>query len=191
MRDEVANAVPRLPPVAAAAGRSLASCTRSMLTDGPWCPDAAATNRFDADLLRIRMIVVSVRVESANETLRGPAGPLFIRGGTSPGGHRLPFRRSDRSASRCRPAIWPAARTGVSIDGPIRRSGCAIVVALMGVLLISAVGTALVLTTSVDTLITRNFRDGAGRALRCGRRRHPWRSRAVAQAPDWSAVLAG
>jgi hypothetical protein len=37
--------------------------------------------------------------------------------------------------------------------------GFAVIVAMMGLLLISALGTALVLATSVDTMIARNFRD--------------------------------
>ena len=53
----------------------------ALLTDGPWCPDAAARNRFDADLLRIRRVRFSLRVQTALESLRGPAGALFTRGG--------------------------------------------------------------------------------------------------------------
>jgi Tfp pilus assembly protein PilX len=69
-------------------------------------------------------------------------------------------------------------------------AGFAIVVALMGVLLISAVGTALVLTTSVDTLITRNFRDGTA-ALYAADAAATHGALELSQAPDWSAVLAG
>lgn len=61
----------------------------SALTDGPWLPDSAAPNRFDADLLRVRSIAVTLRVESALAALRGPAGPLFSRGGTSRRGSRF------------------------------------------------------------------------------------------------------
>jgi hypothetical protein len=61
------------------------------LTDGPWCPDDVAPNRYDADVLRIRAIVVSVRLESALDALRGPASVLFTRGGTARAGdHYLP-----------------------------------------------------------------------------------------------------
>jgi prepilin-type N-terminal cleavage/methylation domain-containing protein len=61
----------------------------SVLADGPWLPDAGAPSRFDADLLRVRSIAVTIRVESALATLRGPAGPLFSRGGTSRRGSRF------------------------------------------------------------------------------------------------------
>jgi hypothetical protein len=54
-----------------------------MLKDGPWCPDAASPTRFDADLFRIRRVRVNVRVQAALDNLRGPAGLLFTRGGTS------------------------------------------------------------------------------------------------------------
>jgi len=51
--------------------------------DGPWCPDATFSNRFDADLLRIRRVRVNLRVQVAPSSLRGPAGLLFTRGGTA------------------------------------------------------------------------------------------------------------
>ena len=50
------------------------------LIDGPWCPDAAAPERFDADLLRIRRVSVRLRVQ-APRPFRGPAGELFVHGG--------------------------------------------------------------------------------------------------------------
>jgi hypothetical protein len=55
------------------------------MQDGPWVADRAGP--FDATLLEIRRIQVTVRVEAARATLRGPAGPLFARAGTaaSPG----------------------------------------------------------------------------------------------------------
>ena len=68
-------------------GTALVPLTAAMLTDGPWCPDAVNPNRFDADLLRIRRVAVTLRVESASATLRGPAGPFFARPGA--GGHPL------------------------------------------------------------------------------------------------------
>jgi len=53
------------------------------LTDGPWCPTAASENRWDADLLRIRKIVATVRVQAAAAALRGPASALFSTAGSS------------------------------------------------------------------------------------------------------------
>ena len=60
---------------------SLAPLTAAQLTDGPWCPDAANVNRYDADLHRVRQIRVSFRVQTGVATLRGPAGVLFSRAG--------------------------------------------------------------------------------------------------------------
>ena len=60
--------------------------TGAELTDGPWCPDAASPTRYDADLLRVRRIGVTVRVQSAAAALRGPAGALFAHPGTSQSG---------------------------------------------------------------------------------------------------------
>lgn len=65
------------------AGTSLVQLTSSQLTDGPWCPGDADASRWDADLLRIRAVVVVVRVQAALSTLRGPASVLFAHGGTS------------------------------------------------------------------------------------------------------------
>jgi hypothetical protein len=62
---------------------ALVALTPGQLTDGPWCPDALDANRWDADLLRVRAIVVTVRVEAALAALRGPAGLLFANGGLS------------------------------------------------------------------------------------------------------------
>ena len=70
------------------AGESLVKLTPSQLTDGPWCPNDGAADRWDADLLRIRSIAVQLRVQAAVSTLRGPASALFAHGGTSRGGHQ-------------------------------------------------------------------------------------------------------
>jgi prepilin-type N-terminal cleavage/methylation domain-containing protein len=75
-------------------GEGLVQLTRTRLTDGPWCPSDVSLDgepvpgKFDADLLRVRQLRVTLRVQVANETLRGPAGPLFRVGGSSPGGAR-------------------------------------------------------------------------------------------------------
>ncbi|MBI3400172.1 MAG: prepilin-type N-terminal cleavage/methylation domain-containing protein [Acidobacteria bacterium] len=76
---------PRLPTLGAA-GAALVRLTPAQLTDGPWCPDESAAGRWDADLLRVRRIAVTVRLEAAVTALRGPAGLLFVHGGTSRGG---------------------------------------------------------------------------------------------------------
>jgi type II secretory pathway pseudopilin PulG len=78
----------RLPSLEPDAPGTLARLTAEELTDGPWCPDAAHANRFDADLLRLRKIRVTVRVESAIDQLRGPAGVFFSRPGSSRGGRQ-------------------------------------------------------------------------------------------------------
>lgn len=72
---------PRL--AALSSGPVLVSLSSASLGDGPWCPDSANPNRYDADLLRVREIVATVRVEAAIDSLRGPAGLLFSRGGTA------------------------------------------------------------------------------------------------------------
>jgi hypothetical protein len=68
---------------ALADGGALTPLTAATLSDGPWCPDEASTTRWDADLLRIRKVGVTIRVETASSALRGPASALFANGGTS------------------------------------------------------------------------------------------------------------
>lgn len=74
--------VPRLPTLGMGTG-GLSHLSASQLTDGPWCPDDSNPNRWDADLLRIRSVAVTLRIQSANAALRGPVGVLFASGGTS------------------------------------------------------------------------------------------------------------
>jgi hypothetical protein len=75
--------VPRLSALGTPGQVTLTRLTSVQLTDGPWCPDAMAANRFDADLLRIRKVAVTLRAESAVDSLRGPSGALFARSGTA------------------------------------------------------------------------------------------------------------
>jgi prepilin-type N-terminal cleavage/methylation domain-containing protein len=79
--------VSRIP--ALAAGTGLVEITQAMLQDGPWCPGPAAPNRFDADMLRVRRVGVRLRVQVASADLRGPAGLLFSKAGTSKDAKRL------------------------------------------------------------------------------------------------------
>jgi hypothetical protein len=72
--------------VLGAQGGSLAPLPLSMLNDGPWC--AAGDSRFDADLLRVRAVRVTLRVQAASSAFRGP-GAAFARPGTSRAGDRF------------------------------------------------------------------------------------------------------
>jgi type II secretory pathway pseudopilin PulG len=86
--DATSTPVPRLSPMSGG-GPSLVAITPAQLSDGPWCPDAISPNRYDADLLRIRKVAVTLRAEAALASLRGLVGSLFTRGGTSDSGLRL------------------------------------------------------------------------------------------------------
>jgi hypothetical protein len=81
--DAVTHAhIPRLSELGSG-GPALVKLTAEQLTDGPWCPDESDPRRYDADLLRIRRVSVTLRVEASLAALRGPAGPLFSRGGSA------------------------------------------------------------------------------------------------------------
>ncbi|HET7618443.1 MAG TPA: prepilin-type N-terminal cleavage/methylation domain-containing protein [Vicinamibacterales bacterium] len=69
------------------AGGSLAPMPLSTFTDGPWCGEG--TNQFDADLLRVRKIRVTLRVQAATAAFRGTDPLLFANPGTAIGGTRF------------------------------------------------------------------------------------------------------
>lgn len=85
--DALSKPAPRLPTLGA--DPSLVHLTPALFEDGPWCPDPISPNRYDADLLRIRKVAITLRVEVSAPSLRGRGGPLFIRPGTSDGGGRM------------------------------------------------------------------------------------------------------
>jgi hypothetical protein len=64
-----------LPTLTADEG-SLAILKPADLNDGPWC--GGGDNEFDADLLRVRKIRVTLRMQATNEWLRG-SNPLLFR----------------------------------------------------------------------------------------------------------------
>jgi hypothetical protein len=86
--DDGESRLARLPFLGAVG--ALVKLTPGQLLDGPWCPDEGDSARWDADLLRIRKVGVTLRIEAAPASLRGPAGPLFTNGGTSRTGAWVP-----------------------------------------------------------------------------------------------------
>ena len=66
----------------------LVELTKAQLEDGPWCADGSAAFRYDADLMRVRTVRVSIRVQASSKSMRGPTGTLFTRGGTSKSSQR-------------------------------------------------------------------------------------------------------
>jgi hypothetical protein len=79
-------------------GDGLVPLPYSMFTDGPWCPDSTngagvqLPGRFDADLLRIRLVRVVIRVQAGSDLVRGVNGPtndLFAAPGRARSGHAL------------------------------------------------------------------------------------------------------
>ena len=54
-----------------------------IFTDGPWCPDDASPNRYDADLLRIRLVRITLRVQAQSLAVRGLDARLFAQPGAA------------------------------------------------------------------------------------------------------------
>lgn len=71
---------PKPMPVLTPEGGSLAPLPLGMLSDGPWC--GSGSESFDADLLRVRRIRVTIRLEAASAAVRA-IGPSFVNPGTS------------------------------------------------------------------------------------------------------------
>jgi len=76
-----------------AAGTGLVRLTAAQLTDGPFCPDGTNTNRFDADLFRVRKIRVSLRLQTGDASLRGSLtdgqNAMFVNTGRATGDRQV------------------------------------------------------------------------------------------------------
>ena len=53
----------------------------AMLTDGPWCGSGGTL--FDADLLRLRRVRISLRLQASDASLRGRDPARFLNAGTA------------------------------------------------------------------------------------------------------------
>jgi hypothetical protein len=67
----------------------LAAIDPSEFVDGPWLPNAIDADRYDADLLRIRVVRATLRVEASAASLRGASPDWFARPGTARGSRFL------------------------------------------------------------------------------------------------------
>jgi prepilin-type N-terminal cleavage/methylation domain-containing protein len=67
----------------------LARLPVTMFGDGPWCPDGASPNRFDGDLLRVKLVRVVLRVEAQSLAVRGVDPEWFSRRGAARDALRL------------------------------------------------------------------------------------------------------
>lgn len=74
------------PGTLTASDGSLAPLPAAILTDGPYC--GSGVNEFDADLLRVRKVRVSLRMQATLPALRGTDTNLFMKPGSARGGER-------------------------------------------------------------------------------------------------------
>jgi hypothetical protein len=78
-------------PALAPGADGLAPLPLPLLADGPWCPDALADTRVDADLYRVVLVRVHLRAQSPRAWHRGGVGAFFARAGTArDAGSRVP-----------------------------------------------------------------------------------------------------
>jgi hypothetical protein len=74
-----------LPAPTLAGSVSLVPLPLAMLSDGPWC--GTGSSAFDVDLLRVRLVRVTLRVQAASPVFRG-LGTAFARPGVSRSSYR-------------------------------------------------------------------------------------------------------
>ena len=67
----------------------LARLPPSIFADGPWCPDALSPNRYDADLLRIRLVRITIRLQAQSIAVRGSSPTWFVNPGLAREATRL------------------------------------------------------------------------------------------------------
>jgi len=75
-------------PTLTADGGSLAALPSASLGDGPWCGEGL--NQFDADLLRVRKVRVSLRVQAAQAAYRGTGAAYAVPGAATSAHRALP-----------------------------------------------------------------------------------------------------
>ena len=80
--------VPKLAVLSADAS-GLAPLSLPMFTDGPWCPDVASPNRYDADLLRVRLVRVTLRMQAQSAGVRGMSAAWFSNPGSARDASRM------------------------------------------------------------------------------------------------------
>jgi hypothetical protein len=59
-------------------GGSLAQLPLSMLNDGPWC--GSGQNQFDADLLRVKKVRATIRVQASQSGMRSSGADYAVAG---------------------------------------------------------------------------------------------------------------
>ena len=79
---------PPVPKLADLGSTALKPLTAAQLTDGPTC--GLSPNRFDGDLLRVRKIRVTIRVQVGLSDLRGSGGDFNQAGASSSGTRYIP-----------------------------------------------------------------------------------------------------
>lgn len=75
------------PSAMTATDGSLVELTADVLSDGPFC--GTGPNEFDVDLLRVRKVRVSLRMQTASAAFRGSDTNLFMKPGSAQGGQRF------------------------------------------------------------------------------------------------------
>ena len=68
--------VERLPQLAASG--ALVALTPSLLSDGPWCPDAVDGERFDADLLRLVRVDLQLEIAPLPDAYQLPVARIVV-----------------------------------------------------------------------------------------------------------------
>ena len=57
---------------------ALVALTPSLLSDGPWCPDAVDGERFDADLLRLVRVDLQLEIAPLPDAYQLPVARIVV-----------------------------------------------------------------------------------------------------------------
>ena len=123
-----------------AQGASLAPLPLSLFADGPWYGDG--DNRYDADLLRVRMVRVTLRLQVGNDDVARAVIGLRRRG-------QEPERRAEPAGLRAS-IRRIAAQHGME---PLM-----VLVALAATVLLNAIGLGLLSLANTEAVIASNYR---------------------------------
>ena len=174
--------VPPFPLLAAMGPGALVPAPLEIFTDGPFC--GSPPRRFDADLLRIRAVRITIRVQAALGRSRG-SGPAFANAGHTDSDLSAVPRLRDHGRRGClQSEAWPMTRRW--LVG--RDDGAAVIIALLTTMLLAGVGAMLITIATTETLISGALRHSEEAAYAAesafDRALHD-----LDAIPDWSAVL--
>ena len=136
-----------MPVLAGVAG--LVEMTGAMLSDGPWC--GSGGTRFDADLLRVRRIRISVRLQASDPAVRGSDRQRFFNPGSAGRRRRWFPTSSSRLTPRRGTSGGEQPRADAHAFAPRDQTGSALLPVMLLMFLFSAIAIGMVVVVRIET----------------------------------------